>query len=345
MEQAAQPLKIKDVALRAGVSPATVSRVLNGFSTVSEANRQLVLDAVRELGYRPNGLARNLRRRQLGMIGVLVSDIENPHFSAMVRAVEDAAYRAGKRVLLCNTDENPEKQRRYVEVLASERVMGAIVVATDPGAAELSELLDLDICVVAFDRVLDDPRADAVLIDDHAGAVRATRHLINAGHSRIGMVGGPQSVPTGVDRVAGYEAAMHAAGLEPIDVDGNFRIDGGHAAAEQLLAEHPDLTGLVVANNLMALGALEVLRARGAAGQPLPALVAIDDPFWAPMVEPALTTLAQPIREMSESAVDLLFERIDQGRREPRRLVFDFELRVRDSCRTQPAGAWRKEQA
>ncbi|MEW6637580.1 MAG: LacI family DNA-binding transcriptional regulator, partial [Actinomycetota bacterium] len=150
---------MKDVADRAGVSPATVSRVLNGAATVRPEYRERVLAAIEELGYRPNRLASNLRRRKAETIGVVVSDIENPHFTQMVRAVEDAAYRRGYRVLLCNTDEEPEKQRSYLEVLADERVLGVILSPSDPRGAEISRLLDLGIPVVTFDRTVEDPRA------------------------------------------------------------------------------------------------------------------------------------------------------------------------------------------
>ena len=163
-------LRIRDVAELAGVSPATVSRVLTGSATVAEAKREEVLAVINELGYRPNRTARNLRRQQAQMIGVVISDIENPHFTQMVRAVEDATYRRGYRVLLCNTDEDEAKQRDYLHVLAAERVAGAIISPTDAAAPEISELIDYGTSVVAFDRGVSDRRADAVLAANAAGA-------------------------------------------------------------------------------------------------------------------------------------------------------------------------------
>jgi LacI family transcriptional regulator len=333
-------IRITDVAGRARVSPATVSRVLNGVATVNPTSRDRVLQAARELGYRPNMLARNLRRQRLQMIAVLVSDIQNPHFAEMVRAVEDAAYSRRCRVLLCNSDESAEKQRSYIDVLAGERVSGVILVANDPAAPEIADLLDLGIAVVAFDRPIRDPRADSVLIDNEGGARRATRHLLDAGHERVAFISGPLSVYTGTERLAGYQGEMADARLEPIVEYGDFRIGGGRAATERLLAERPDVTALVVANNLMSLGALQAIRSHST--EP-PALVGLDDPFWAPTVDPALTTLVQPVRSMSDTAVDLLFERMSGDRTEPRRRVFEFELCVRDSCRTAPPGAWMND--
>jgi len=326
-------VKIKEVAARAGVSPATVSRVLNGVSSVNPEYRERVLKTVNELGYRPNRLASNLRRQNAEMIGVVISDIENPHFTQMVRAAEDAAYRRGYRVLLCNTDETEEKQKAYLKVLAEERVLGVILSPSDPAGEEISELLDLGTPVVAFDRTVKDPRADTVTVDNAAGLRRATEHLIRAGHERIGLVGGTPEIETGAERLAGYKAAMLEAGLEPVWAEGDFRIGTAAAATEELL-DADGLTALIIANNLMTAGALKALRARGTRVPEDIALVAVDDPFWADLVEPPLTTLAQPVRQMADTAVDLLFERIGKRRKQRRRVVFDFELVVRGSCGT-----------
>ncbi len=327
-------MRMRDVASRAGVSPATVSRVLNGASTVRPEYRERVLRTIEEMGYRPNRLASNLRRQKAEMIGVVVSDIENPHFTQMVRAVEDAAYRRGYRMLLCNTDEDAGKQKSYLEVLAAERVLGVLISPSDPGGAEIPELLDLGIPVIAFDRAVEDPRADSVVVDNAAGSRLATEHLLRAGHERVGFVGGRDDIETGAGRRAGYEAAMREAGLETCSVSGGFRIEDGRISTEKLL-KSGDLTALVAANNLTTIGALEALRDHGIEVPEDMALVAIDDPFWAELVEPPLTTLAQPVREMADGAIGSLLERIGGLRDRPKRLVFDFELRVRGSCGTK----------
>jgi LacI family transcriptional regulator len=327
---AEQSLRIKDVAHRAGVSAATVSRVMNGTATVGLAKRQLVMAAIEELGYRPNRLASNFRRRQAEMIGVVVSDIENPHFTQMVRAVEDAAYLRGHRVLLCNTDEDPAKQRDYLEVLAAERVAGVILSPTDGRAPEIGELLDHGVSLVAFDRQIADKRADVVVAQNAAGARAGTEHLLSCGHHRIGFVGGPAGVQTADERLAGYQEAIASSGLEPRIARGGFRAEGGRAAAGALVAG--GATALLVANNLMAIGALQAIRERGLRIPQDVALVSIDDPPWADLTDPPLTTLAQPVRQMAEAAVSLLLERIDEGRTRRKRRVFEFELRHRGSC-------------
>ncbi len=323
-------MRLREVAEKAGVSPATVSRVLNGAPSVGAEYREKVLAAIRELGYRPNRLASNLRRQKVGMIGVVVSDIENPHFTQMVRAVEDAAYRKGYRVLLCNTDESAEKQRSYLEVLAAERVLGVVISPSEPASPEISALLDLGIPVVAFDRALTDPRADAVIVDNEAGTWLGTEHLLRAGHERVGFVGGLETIGTSGERLNGYQRAMREAGLEPRVAPGGSRISEGRTATERLLRPG-DLTAIIVGNNLMTIGALEALRANAIRVPREISIVAVDDPYWADLVQPPLTTLAQPVRRMAYRSVDLLMERIDGNREQPRRVVFDLELRVRGS--------------
>jgi DNA-binding LacI/PurR family transcriptional regulator len=245
----------------------------------------------------------------------------------MVRAVEDAAFRRGYRVLLCNTDENPEKQKAYLQVLAAERVLGVLISPSDPAGEEISELIELGIPVIAFDRSVDDPRADAVIVDNAAGTRLATEFLIRAGHERIGFVSGLDDIETSVERQLGYERAMREAGIEPRSASGGYRIANGRTATEELL-ETGDLTALIVGNNFMTIGALEVLRAHRIRVPEEMALVAVDDPFWAELVEPPLTTLAQPVREMADCAVELLLQRIGGERERPGRMVFDFELRT-----------------
>ena len=328
-------VSMRDVAMRAQVSAATVSRVLNGSDTVGAAARERVRVAVAELGYRPNRLARNLRRQTAEMIGVVVSDIENPHFTEMVRAVEDAAFGRGYRMLLCNTDEQAGKQAAYLDMLAGERVSGVILSPTEPAGAEIGTLLDLGIPVVAFDRHVADARADSVVSDGRGATRTATEHLIAAGQRRIAFIGGRPGLETAEERRAGYESAMRDAGLEPREADGDFRIDGAERATSELLAEDGDVTALVVGNNLMAIGALRALAAHRRRVPEDVAVVALDDPFWAGLVQPPLTVLAQPVRKMTDAAMRMLLDRIGGNAEPPQHQRFPFELEVRGSCGTR----------
>jgi LacI family transcriptional regulator len=322
---------IREVAELADVSPATVSRVLNG-SKVGEGHRLRVLEAVAQVDYRPNRLARNLRRQQVEMIGIVVPDIENPHFSEAVRVFEDAAFAGGYRVLLCNTDETLEKQRAYLQVLADERVCGVIIAPADTRGSGLEELFGRQIPVVAFDRVVADERADAVTSDNTDATRKATEHLIWLGHKRIAYVGGRVDVGTGAERLEGYTLAMRTAALTPFSINGGFRTDPSEQAVTALLAagEHP--SALVVANNLMALGALRAIRRHGLRIPSDVAVVAVDDPPWAELVDPPLTVVAQPVRRMAETAIELLLDRIEGRIEQPTRLVLPLELRIRESC-------------
>jgi DNA-binding LacI/PurR family transcriptional regulator len=327
-----------EVAERAGVSIATVSRVLSGRSSVAPEYRAKVSAAVDELSYRPNRLAQNLRRRSAEMVGVVISDIQNPHFSEMVHVAEEEAYRRGYRMLLCNTGENSEKQRSYLQMLADERPVGVIIAPCDASGPEIGQLIDIGIPVVAFDRPVKDERADAVLADNFEAARTAVDHLVGSGVTRIGYVGISTQIETGARRLAGYRSAMAARGLEARWVDGGLRLATGFRATERLLREWPGMEAIVVGNNMVTLGALRALRVEKRRVPEDIAVVAFDDPFWAELVQPSLTTLAQPVRAMTSTAVRLLIDNIEGRRREPERIVFRFALKIRESSRRGPAG-------
>lgn len=327
--------RLREVAAHAKVSPATVSRVLNGDARVGQAYRDRVLAAVEELDYRPNRLARGLRRQRSAAIGVVVADIENPHFSEMVRAVEDVAFSRGHPLLVCNTDENPEKQRVYLNTMLDERVLGVIISPADANSAEVSYLLDAGIPVVAFDREVSDPRVDVVIADNTRAVRAATELLTTAGHREIAFVAGRLDVETGAERLDGYQIAMREAGLTPRVLAGGFRVEEAHAGVAACLESSSRPTALVVSNNLMTAGALGAIRDAGLVMPTDIALVGIDDPLWAPFVQPPLTTMAQPVRRMAVDAVELLLERVSGGRSEPRRVLHRFELRRRESCGTE----------
>jgi len=335
-----------EVAERAGVSTATVSRVLSGRASVAPEFRARVSAAVEELSYRPNRLARNLRCRNAEMVGVVISDIENPHFAEMIHIAEEEVYRRGYRMLLCNTDESSEKQRSYLQMLADERPVGVIIAPCDASGPEISRLIEMGIPVVAFDRPVKDERADAVLADNFEAARTAVEHLVGSGVTRIGYVGLSTQIETGARRLAGYKAAMAALGLEARWVDGGLRLATGFRATERLVREWPEMEAMVVGNNMLTLGALRALRAEKKRRVPEDiVVVAFDDPFWAELVQPPLTALAQPVRAMTSTAVRLLIDNIEGRRREPERIVFRFTLKVRESSSRSGAGNRQKDES
>ncbi|HEX3811394.1 MAG TPA: LacI family DNA-binding transcriptional regulator [Mycobacteriales bacterium] len=323
---------IRDVAARAAVSAATVSRVLNGRVDVAPDLRDRVLAAVAALNYRPNGAARSLRTRATTVLGVIISDITNPFFTSMVRGVEDAAQEAGYSVVLANTDEDLDKERRYVEVAAAEQMAGVVLSPASSSHTSISYLVERNIPVVTIDRRLRGAPVDSVTVNNFRAAFEATEHLIAQGCRRIGFVAGPVTTTTGSRRLAGYKAALRAAGL-PDDADlvvnGDFRIDGGRAAAAELLEQQID--GLFVANNLMTIGALEELGSRGVEpGRDL-AVVGFDDINWGTALRPPLTAVSQPTYEIGQRTAELLLRRIRGEQLPLQRIVLPAKLVIRAS--------------
>ena len=309
---------------------------MNGSRRVSDGARDRVLAAAQRFDYQPSQLARNLRRGQTATVGVLVSDIENPHFASMVRALESALYDRGTRVLLCNSAEDTGKQSAYLEVMAAERVLGVVISPTDDGDPTISRLMDLGIPIVAFDRPVADPRADAVVTDNAAAVYRGTQLLLNSGRRRVGFIGGRETLWTAAERCKGYVRALAAAGATPLTAVGDFTVEGGRTAADQLLDAEPALDGLMIANNQMTIGALDALRARNVSLPEQVGIVAFDDPPWARLLDPPLTSLAQPLREMSAAAVERLFLRMADRSLPPQHLCFECQLQVRlssQACR------------
>jgi DNA-binding LacI/PurR family transcriptional regulator len=334
-EEVGGMVQIKDVARVAGVSPSTVSRVLTGAAMVSEENRQRVNDAIAQLGYRPNRIASNFRRQRTHKIGIVIPDIENPTYAESIRVIEEAAFHEGYRVLLCNTDDQPEKQRTYLETLADERVDGIILVPYLSDGRDVSALIDRGLPLVALDRPVADERADAVIADDLDTGRRATQLLIDAGHRDIGFIAGITALKTGSDRLAGYSEVMERHSLRPHIVPGGFKADSAYAAMTQLLDDGEPMSAVIVSSNMMTIGALRAIHERGIAIPGELALVAINDPWWMEMMTPRITAFATPVRRMAESAFDLLLERIEGTRTQSRFVVFTSELHLRESCGTR----------
>lgn len=303
-------VKIVDVAASAGCSVATVSRVLNGSGQVDPALAAAVRTAADRLGYRPNAIARNLRRQRTNLWLLVISDIENPFFTAVARGVEDIARGAGFVVAVCNADEDPVKEATYLALAADELAAGVILSPHSAGA-DTKRLAATGIPLVAIDRRLDVP-TDFVQTDSRSGARAATEHLIAAGWQRIACITGPASAETAEMRRLGYVDAVAAAdgstGQDVLAVP--FQAGAGRAAAAELLdrADPPD--AFFVANSALALGVLAELRARGLRPGADIGLVAFDDAPWAALVDPPLSVVAQPAYQVGARAAELLLARI-----------------------------------
>ncbi|WP_376795788.1 LacI family DNA-binding transcriptional regulator [Thermogemmatispora sp.] len=304
---------IEDVAKRAGVSISTVSRVFNGTRFVTPEVAARVRAAAEELHYQPSRAARVLRGNRSNIIGLLITNIQNPFFTALVRGVEDVAHERGYSVILCNSDENPQKERQYIEVLCAERVAGAIVVPTREHQPAISLFHKHHIPVVAVDRRVKDEAIDAVLVDNVRGAREAVLHLIANGYRRIGIITGPLSTTTGRERLEGYRRALEESGL-PYDPHlvrtGPFKENTGRILTRELLDLEEPPTALFLGNNLIALGALDMLQERGLRIPQDMALVSFDETPWAHLNAISLTTIAQPVYELGSTAALRLLQRL-----------------------------------
>ena len=311
---------IYEVAAKAGVSPATVSRVFNGMP-VSAEKVGLVRAASDELRYSPNKTARRLRNQTSEIVALLIPDIENPFFTALARGVEDALQAAGYSVVLCNTDDDPDKETHYLDIANSENMAGVILspVAED---GDIRRLTDRGRPVVAIDRQtgLD---IDSVMVDNPAAGIAATSALLDAGYTRIACIAGPVVLEDTEGRALGWRKVVTqrtgAAPLEAYLQHANYRVDGGRLAMQALLAlpEPPD--AVVSTNNLMAVGAIQVLSEAGLVPPEFGVAVVGDLPF-ATLPPRAITQVHLPARHLGTTAANMLLERIG-GDDQPARTV------------------------
>jgi LacI family transcriptional regulator len=303
---------IADVARRAGVSTATVSRVLSGVGRARPQTEQRVHDAARELGFRPSDVARSLKRRSTLTIGLIVTDIENPYFPQLVRAVEDAAIAEGYAILLCNAGEEPEREASYLELLVDRRVDGLIIAASTIGMRQSAWLASAPLPVVLVNTSVPDVGLPTIVSDNRGGGRAAAEHLLALGHRRFGYLMPPPRNLDAPDRLAGARAALAGSGLaDALSIaHGAPTVTGGEAAMRDLLALDPHPTAVIGYNDLMAIGAMRAIRRAGLRVPDDVSLVGFDDVAIAAYVEPALTTLRQETVEMGRWAVTRLTEEI-----------------------------------
>ena len=327
---------MRDVANEAGVSTATVSRVLRGFPEVDEIMAQRVREAAERLSYRPNPLGRALRKQRSDIWSVLVSDIENPFFTAVVRGVEDVAIANGTSVWLCNTNEDVAREEAYIRTALEHQVAGVVIASASAGRSDLGTLINANIPLVLIDRVAElHPEVDSVLVNNEAGANSATEHLVARGYKRIACVAGPLDVSTAEQRVAGYLAALHNA-IDPGSIQRDeYTPEGGHRAATRLLdgADPPD--AIFVAAARMAIGVIEAIRERGLRIGADVALVTFDDEPWTSLVTPSITVVRQPTHDLGRLAAEALL-REHAARSNEVHACLPCELVIRESTPPPP---------
>ncbi|MFC9248739.1 LacI family DNA-binding transcriptional regulator [Streptomyces sp. NPDC057136] len=324
---------IKDVAAQAGVSVATVSRVLNSHPSVSPDARRRVLAAVDALGYRPNAVARSLRTDQTRTLGLVISDVLNPYFTELARFVEEEARAHGYSVIIGNADERPELQDHHVRTLLDRRIDGLLVSPADGGTPLMLDVARSSTPMVFVDRWIPGVDVPVVRADGRDAIRDLVAHLHRLGHRRLAIIAGPAATTTGNERVEAFREALREHGLALSDAyigQGDFQADSGRRATESFLAlpEPPEV--VFAADNLMALGALDAIRARGLRVPQDIGLAAFDDIPWFVHTDPPITAIAQPTGELGRAAVRALVDLIEG--RSPQSVTLPARLVVRSSC-------------
>lgn len=328
---------IRDVAKLAGVSVATVSRVLNKTGYVNQETKEKVQQAIRMLNYEPNTMAKGLASRKTETLAIILPNISNPFFAELGRAVEDVAQTYGYTVVLCNTDNNSDKEQKYIQIMKSRYVDGILFASHTLRDTDVAELNKAGMPLVVLDQAPSNAACPVVRSKNKEGAVMAVRHLLEIGCRKIGHIYGPQQTATARERLNGYEEAVRGFSwftpslMEP----GKFSISSGMEAVGRLMERHPDLDGIFVGNDLMALGALKKLQQAGISVPEQVALVGFDGIELTKITEPELTTVAQPIYELGALATRLLIKQIEGMNAGSEILECDVELLVRGTTRRE----------
>lgn len=330
-------LNIEEVAAYAGVSTATVSRVINNYPFVKEETRRKVLQVIRETNYQVNAVARNLRRRRTHSIGVIISNVLSSFYSIIAKAVEDIAIQNKFSTVLCNGGDNPQKELDYLKVLHENRVDGVILSPTGKNRDYLDFLIISGIPVTVVDRTVEGLQCDTVMIDNREASCEAVRFILQRGYRHIGCIAGPQDRLTGLERLRGYYDAHEAEGVtvdERLVKVGDFMIESGRKQALELL-EQEGIDALYVSNADMATGAYTFIREKGLRIPQDIAFAMFDDPEWASLVTPGVTAVRQPVYSLGSTAADLILHRIMDGKsyaeKEPVKIMLKAKLIRRSS--------------
>lgn len=324
---------IRDVARVAGVSVATVSRVLNNNGYVNGDTRKKVEAAIKKLNYKPNAVARSLFKKESKMIGLIVPDITNPFFPQLARAVEDVTNHLGYTLVLCNSDEDIIKEQKYIEVLNQKYVDGFIVVTS---TLKSEHIKDLKVPIVALDRPIDSD-TPTVSVNNYEGARTATKYLRDTGCQKIAHVRGPHDVINADDRCRGYIDEVQD--LEwfhsELIVNGSFNINKTKEITKELLIKYPDIDGIFAGNDIMAVGVIKAAEELGIRIPEQLSIIGFDGITLCETTSPELTTMAQPIYKIGSTAVQILIDLIENRPLKQKNYTFSVDLIERQSTRTR----------
>ena len=327
---------MRDVARQAGVSISTVSHVVNNSRAVSSEARSRVLAAMKELGYKPNALAQNLRRQQTFSIGMIVPDSANPFFAEVARGIEDTSFEQNHSVILCNTDGDVHKQTTHTDLLIKNQVAGILFVAAGISTELVDDLQARQVPLVVVDREVPNVAVDTVLTNHRQGGRQATRHLIELGHRRIACVSGGSDLSPSAERLTGYQMELQDNGI-PFDdtlvFKGDFQYASGYRAARELLSLPEPPTAVFACNDLMAVGVISAATEMGLQVPEDFSVVGFDDVHLASFTNPPLTTIAQPKYEIGVIATEMLLARARDLDAPPRVERLETKLIVRGSTK------------
>lgn len=327
---------IKDVALKAGVSTATVSRVINKSGYVSTEKAKLINNAIQELDFHQNKLARSLSTKRTNIVALLIGDITNPYYPQLTLGVEETANKYDYKVILCNIAGDPEKEKNYIKDLLSVRVDGIIIAQSRVEKDYYSTSMKLNIPIVTLDKQIQIPNSDRVLIDHKRGAFDITELLIKSGYKRIAHIAGSDDLLTARERANGYLEALKAHSIKPLNQlirKSDYTIEGGKRAVEELLSLQNPPDAIFAANDMLAIGAMDAIKQQGLNIPQDIAVAGFDDITFARMTEPKLTTVAQPTNQIGTLAMQILIDRLNNtdDSLEPRTIVLQPSISVRES--------------
>ena len=328
---------LNKVAEKAGVSIATVSRVINNSPNVNPETRIKVQQIIKELKYTPNRVAKRLRNRNASsnLLGVLIPDIQNPFYVEVLRGIEDIAYANKYAIIMCNFSQDEKKQQLYLDILQSESVDGLIAAPTSEHDQKVVQLVKSGLPIVCVDRGLADVEVDVVLVENKQGAFQAVNHLAKAGYKRIAYISGLSQIPSSQQREQGYIKALEDNGIT-IDRSlikyGDSRHESGVKLCKELLDLPNPPDAIFTGNNLITLGALETIHNNNLRIPEDIAIVGFDDMYWSISLNPPLTAVRQPAYEIGRRAAEQLISRISDPSRPAISMILKTELMIRNSC-------------
>ncbi|MCC6147545.1 MAG: LacI family DNA-binding transcriptional regulator [Anaerolineaceae bacterium] len=331
---------IRDIARNAGVSTTTVSHVINNTRYVSDEVRDRVLESMKDLGYQPNDLARSLKLGKTNTLGLILPDHSNPFFAEVSRFIENHAFLLGYSVIICNTENDPDKELVYIKTLSQKKVDGIIFVAAGSDNRSIHYLQSIDLPIIIYDREIPDLMEKSnfsfLVTDNYLGGVMATEYLVSLGHRKIACITGPSNLTPGAQRANAFRDVLKKHDI-PLDeamiLKGNFDYPSGYDCAQQLLALPEQPTAIFACNDMMAIAAMRAIRERGFQIPADISIIGFDGISLAAYQWPSLSTIRQPFKEISETILDLFMDITSSTPSRAGRVVLAPTLIQRESCR------------